>query len=111
MSRTRFRARQVYTGRMTHEPFTHAVANPAVRSDIAAAVASGTPVDQLAETFGISVSTVNRYAKEWEGARRKVKNLSGFEREAIIDGCRRGSRRRWERQYGAGVVRQVLGEE
>lgn len=112
VSRTRSRTPRVYTPDMTTpQPFTHAVSNPAVRRDIALAVASGTDPEQLAETFGISVSTVLRYAAEWEGAVRKVQALSDFEREAIIDGCRRGSRRRWERQYGAGVVRQVLGEE
>ncbi|MGV7586346.1 helix-turn-helix domain-containing protein [Mycobacterium kansasii] len=96
---------------MSREPFTHAVPNPSVRSDIALAVADGIPPEQLAAEFGISVSTVRAYVKEWEGARRKVQALSGFEREAIIDGCRRGSRRRWERQYGARVVAQVVGEE
>lgn len=95
----------------TPQPFTHAVPNPQTRRDIAQAVASGTDPEQLAETFGISVSTVRAYVKEWEGARRKVKNLSDFERDAIRDGVARGSRRRWERQYGARVVAQVMGEE
>lgn len=95
---------------MTPQPFTHAVANPAVRRDIAAAVRDGIPPEQLAETFGISVSTVRAYAKEWEGAARKAQALNDFEREAIRTGVARGARRRWERQYGAEVVRQVLGE-
>jgi hypothetical protein len=56
------------------------------------------------------VSTVRAYCKEWEGARRKVQALTDFEREAIVEGCRRGSRRRWVRQYGGEVVRQIMGE-
>lgn len=96
---------------MTPQPFTHAVPNPSVRRDIALAVRDGIPPEQLAAEFSISASTVHRYAAEWEGAVRKVQSLTGFEREAIRDGCRRGSRRRWERQYGARVVAQVMGEE
>lgn len=112
MSRTRSRPPWVYLRGMTSpQPFTHAVANPSTRRDIALAVTDGIPPEQLAETFGISVSTVNRYAAEWEGAVRKAQALSDFERDAIRDGCRRGSRRRWERQYGARVVAQVMGEE
>lgn len=112
MSRTGSRAQLVYTGDMTApQPFTHAVANPAVRRDIAQAVASGTDPEQLAAEFSISVSTVRAYAKEWEGVQRRSAALTDFEREAIRDGCRRGSQRRWERQYGTEVVRQVLGEE
>jgi hypothetical protein len=41
-------------------PFQHAVANPSVRKDIAAAVRDGIPVEQLAEAFNISESTVLR---------------------------------------------------
>lgn len=92
------------------EPFTHAVQSPSVRRDIACAVRGGIPADQLAAEFNISISTVHRYAAEWEGAQRKVQALSDFEIEAIREGCRRGSRRRWVRTYGAEVVRQVLGE-
>lgn len=91
-------------------PFTHAVANPSVRRDIAAAVRDGIDPLQLAAEFNISVSTVHRYAAEWEGAQRKVRALTDFERDAIIDGCRDGARKRWERQYGAEVVRELLGE-
>lgn len=94
----------------TPQPFTHAVPNPQTRRDIAAAVRDGVDPTQLAETFGISVSTVRAYAKEWEGAARKAQALTDFEREAIRTGVARGARRRWERQYGAEVVRQVLGE-
>ncbi|WP_396909861.1 helix-turn-helix domain-containing protein [Mycolicibacterium sp.] len=90
--------------------FTHAVANPAVRRDIAQAVRDGIPVEQLAEEFNISVSTVRSYARQFEGVQRKLLALSNFEREAVIEGCRRGARRRWERQYGAEVVRELLGE-
>ncbi|WP_018600991.1 helix-turn-helix domain-containing protein [Mycobacterium sp. 155] len=94
----------------TPPPFTHAVANPAVRRDIAAAVRSGIPVEQLAAEFNISVSTVRAYSREWEGAQRRVAALQPDEVTAIIDGCRRGARRRWERTYGVEVVRQVMGE-
>ncbi|CPS10688.1 Uncharacterised protein [Mycobacteroides abscessus] len=92
------------------EPFTHAVVNPGVRRLIAEKLASGTDPLLLAEAYSISVSTVHRYAAEFEGARRKALSLNDFEREAIIAGCRGGSRRRWERQYGAELVRQLLGE-
>lgn len=92
------------------EPFQHAVQNASARRDIAQAVRDGIPAEQLAAEFGISLSTVHRYAAEWEGARRKVLTLSEFEREVIREGCRRGNRRRWVRQYGAEVVRQVMGE-
>lgn len=94
-----------------HPPFQHAVANPSVRRLIAEKLASGTDPLLLAEAYSISVSTVHRYAAEFEGARRKMLALSDFEREAIVDGCQRGSRRRWERQYGARVIAQLLGEE
>ncbi len=45
--------------------FTHAISNPAARRDIALAVQSGIPVEQLAEEFNISVATVHRYVNEW----------------------------------------------
>lgn len=93
------------------ERFTFAVQNPGVRRDIAQAMRDGIPAEQLAAEFNISASTVRAYARQWEGVQRKVKALPEFEREAIIDGCARGARQRWERQYGAEVVRQVLGEE
>lgn len=48
------------------EPFTHAIPNASVRKDIALAVRSGIPVDQLAAEFNISPSTVRAYAAEWE---------------------------------------------
>lgn len=92
------------------ERFTFAVPSPSVRRDIAQAVRDGIPAEQLAEEFGISVSTVRAYAREWEGAARKVQRLTDFERQAIIDGCARGARQRWERQYGAKVVAELLGE-
>ncbi|SHP29254.1 Uncharacterised protein [Mycobacteroides abscessus subsp. abscessus] len=92
------------------ERFTHAVQNPGVRRDIALAVRDGIPVEQLAAEFSISPSTVRSYAAAWEGTQRKVQALNDFDREAIIDGCARGARRRWERTYGVEVVRQVLGE-
>lgn len=94
----------------SREPFVHAVASPSVRRDIAQAVASGIPVEQLAEEFNISPSTVRSYAREWEGVQRKVQCLSEFECEAIVDGVARGSRRRWERTYGTRVVAAVVGE-
>ncbi len=95
----------------SREPFTHAVSSPSTRRDIAAAVRDGIPVDQLAETFGISISTVHRYAAQWEGAARKVQALTADQRQQIIDGVARGARRRYEREYTAAVVRHVLGEE
>lgn len=91
-------------------PFQHAVPNPSVRKDIAQAVHAGIPAEQLAEEFNISESTVRSYAAEWQGAHRKVQLLTDWEREAIIEGCARGARRRWERTYSPEVVRQVLGE-
>lgn len=94
----------------SREPFQHAVQNPNVRRDIAQAVRDGIPAEQLAAEFGISLSTVHRYASGWEGAQRKVQALSDFERETIREGCARGSRRRWERTYGARVVEAVVGE-
>lgn len=93
------------------EPFTHAVPNASVRKDIAEAVASGIPPEQLAAEFNISVSTVRSYAKEWEGVRRRAAALNEWERDAIIAGCRRGARARFEREYTARVVAHLLGEE
>lgn len=95
---------------MSPQPFTHAVSNPSARRDIAAAVRDGVMPEQLAAEFNISVSTVHRYAAEWEGAQRKVRALTDWERQAIRAGVTRGALKRWERQYGAEVVRQVLGE-
>lgn len=92
-------------------PFTHAIPNSAVRRDIARAVADGVPVEQLAEVHGISVSTVRAYAAEFQGAQRVLAIIDDHTRSAIIAGCRGGSRRRWERQYGTTVVRELLGEE
>ncbi|WP_078321712.1 helix-turn-helix domain-containing protein [Mycobacteroides chelonae] len=94
----------------SREPFQHAVQNASVRRDIAAAVRDGIPAEQLAEEFSISLSTVRAYVAGWEGVQRKIQCLNEFEREAIIEGCARGARRRWERTYGAEIVRQVLGE-
>lgn len=91
-------------------PFQHAIANPSVRRDIALAVQSGIPVEQLAAEFDISVSTVRSYAAEWEGTQRKIRNLDVWERESIIHACARGGRRRWERELGADVVRELLDE-
>ncbi|SKM37418.1 Uncharacterised protein [Mycobacteroides abscessus subsp. abscessus] len=92
------------------ERFQHAIPNASVRRDIALAVAAGVPVEQLAAEFGISVSTVHSYAAEFQGAQRVLAIIDDHTRGAIIAGCRGGSRRRWERQYGAEVVRQLLGE-
>jgi hypothetical protein len=92
------------------ERFTHAVPNPRVRRDIALAVADGISPEQLAAEFGIGVSTVRTYAKEFEGVRRKVQALTEDDRQQIRDGVARGARRRYEREYGAEVVRQVIGE-
>ncbi|CPR69526.1 hypothetical protein [Mycobacteroides abscessus] len=94
----------------SREPFVHAVPNPQTRHEIALAVRGGISPEQLAEEFSISVSTVRSYAIEFENVQRKVQALSEFEREAIIEGCARGARQRWERQHGAEVVRQLLGE-
>ncbi|MGW4100622.1 helix-turn-helix domain-containing protein [Mycobacterium sp. NPDC004974] len=91
-------------------PFQHAVPNPSARRDIAHAVQSGIPVEQLAAEFNVSESTVRAYAAEWQGAQRKVLVLTDWEKSAIIEGCTRGARRRWERTYSPEVVRQVLGE-
>lgn len=91
-------------------PFQHAVADPATRRDIALAIADGIPVDQLAAEFNIAESTVRRYAEEWEGVQRTIRSLDIWERQAIVDGCSRGGRRRWERELGADVVRELLDE-
>ncbi|MBE5513728.1 Uncharacterised protein [Mycobacteroides abscessus subsp. abscessus] len=91
-------------------PFQHAVANPDTRRDIALAVASGIAPEQLAAEFNISVSTVRAYAKEFEGTKRRAAALTDWERDAIRAGCRRGVRARYEREYTAAVVRQVMGE-
>lgn len=95
---------------MTHEPFTHAVSNPSTRRDIAAAVRDGVPPEQLAETFGISVSTVRAYAKEWAGVQRRAAALQPDEVAAIRAGVARGARGRYEREYTARVVAHLLGE-
>lgn len=92
-------------------PFQHAVANPATRRDIALAVADGIPVDQLAAELDISPSTVRSYSKEWAGVQRTIRSLDHWERESITLACRRGGRKRWERELGADVVRELLGEE
>lgn len=111
VSRTRSRPLQVYTAGMSREPFTHAVANPSVRSDIALAVADGIPPEQLAAEFDISVSTVRAYVKEFEGVQRRAAALTDWERQAIRAGVARGARARYEREYTARVVAHVLGEE
>lgn len=111
MSCTGSRAQQVYTGEMTApQPFTHAVANPQTRRLIAEQIASGADPVEVAARHCISVTTANRYVVEFEGTKRRAAALTDWERQAIIDGCRRGARKRWERTYGAEVVRQVLGE-
>ncbi|MUL84330.1 MULTISPECIES: transposase family protein [unclassified Mycolicibacterium] len=94
------------TGR---EPFVHAVSNPSVRRDIAQSVRDGIDPEQLAAEFNIAPSTVHRYAAEWEGTQRRIAALQPDEVEAIRSGVARGARSRFERQYGAEVVRQVLG--
>ncbi|GAA4676548.1 helix-turn-helix domain-containing protein [Gordonia humi] len=91
-------------------PFQHAVADPGTRRDIARAVADGTPVDQLAEEFDIAPSTVRRYAEEWADVQRTIRNLDHWERESITLACRRGGRRRWERELGVDAVRELLDE-
>lgn len=95
---------------MSPQPFTHRISSPSVRRDIALAVASGIDPEQLAAEFSISVSTVRAYAKEFEGVQRRSAALADWERQAIRAGVARGARKRWERQYGAEVVQQVLGE-
>jgi len=99
--------------RMTEQrtPFTHAISNPSARRDIALAVRDGIDPWQLAAEFSISLAPVHRYANEWEGAQRKVQALTDWEREAIVDGCRRDARRRYVRKFGAEVVAQEMGRE
>ncbi|MDO3108638.1 helix-turn-helix domain-containing protein [Mycobacteroides abscessus] len=92
-------------------PFQFAIDNPAVRRDIALAVADGVSPEQLAEEFDISESTVRSYAAEWEGVQRRIRSLDAWERESIIHACARGGRQRWERELGAEVIRQLLDEE
>lgn len=95
---------------MSREPFVHAVANPAVRRDIALAVTAGIDPQQLAEEFGISESTVRSYAKEFENVQRRIRQLDVWERESIVNACKGGGRKRWERELGVETVRQLLGE-
>lgn len=92
------------------ERFQHAIPNASIRRLIAEQLADGADPVEVAARYDISASTAQRYRSEFEGARRKALSLNDFEREAIIAGCRGGSRRRWERQYGSEVVRQLLGE-
>ncbi|MBS4102851.1 helix-turn-helix domain-containing protein [Tsukamurella paurometabola] len=92
-------------------PFTHAIANPATRRDIALAVADGIPVDQLADEFNIAPATARRYAEEWAGVQRTIRRLDPWERQSIVHACRRGGRRRWERELGVDVVHELLSEE
>ncbi|MBS4102913.1 helix-turn-helix domain-containing protein [Rhodococcus erythropolis] len=92
-------------------PFTHAIANSATRRDIALAVRDGISPEQLAEEFNISTSTVRAYVTEWEDMQRRIRSLDPWERESIVHACRRGGRRRWERELGVEVVRELLGEE
>jgi hypothetical protein len=95
---------------MSRPPFTHAIANPAARRDIAHALHSGVSAETLAAEFGISAYTVRSYSREWQDAQRRVAALQPHEVEAIRDGCRRGARARWERQFGVAVVAALLGE-
>lgn len=101
----------MYTTGMSPQPFTHAVPNPSVRRDIAEQLASGADPVEVAARHDISVTTAHRYAKEFEGTKRRVSALTDWEREAIRAGVARGARRRYEREYTAAVVRHVLGEE
>lgn len=94
----------------TREPFVHAVANPAVRRDIALAVQSGISPEQLAEEFEISPATVRSYSREFENVQRRIRQLDPWERESIVLACRRGGRKRWERELGVETVRELLGE-
>lgn len=92
------------------ERFQHAIPNASVRHLIAEQLTGGADPAEVAARYDISVTTAHRYRSEFEGARRKTPSLTDFEREAIVAGCRGGARKRWERQYGAEVVRQLLGE-
>lgn len=91
-------------------PFQYAVPDPAQRRDIALAVESGIPVEQLAEEFGISETTVRAYHQEWAGTQRRIAVLTADDKEQIIAGVRRGARARYVRQHGARVVDEVLRE-
>ncbi|MDM2401896.1 ECF-type sigma factor [Mycobacteroides abscessus] len=88
---------------MSNEPLTFALARPSTRRDIALAVVSGISPDELAEEFSISSRTVRAYAAEWQGVHRKIRNLDVWERESIIQACRRGRRRvgsgSWDRRW------------
>lgn len=92
----------------TRQPFAFAVPDPAQRRDIALAVESGIPVDQLAAEFSISETTVRAYHSEFAGTRRRVQLLTTDDKEQIIAGVRRGARARYVRQHGKPVVDQVL---
>lgn len=91
-------------------PFQHAIENPATRREIAAAVRDGIDPQQLAEEFRISLSTVRSYAAQFENVQRTIRRLDAWERESIVLACKRGGRRRWERELGVETVRELLGE-
>ncbi|GAA1087296.1 hypothetical protein [Tsukamurella spumae] len=42
---------------------------------------------------------------------RTIRQLDPYERESTVFACRRGGRRRWERELGSEVMREPLGEE
>lgn len=93
---------------MTNEPFTYAVADRALRAEIAFALdAREATATELAELHGISEATIRRYAAEAD-ADRRLHALPDHIRGAMIASCRAGNRRRWERRYGRVVVAAVL---
>lgn len=92
-------------------PFRHAVPDPDTRRAVARAVRDGgVPVEEAAKKFNISASTVMRYVDEFERTERAVREMNELEKAAVRAGCEHGARARWERRYGAAVVRAVLGE-
>jgi DNA-binding NarL/FixJ family response regulator len=87
--------------------FQYAISDPQQRRDIAHAVESGIPVEQLAEEFDISEATVRAYHSEFAGTQRRVAVLTEDDKQQILAGVRRGARSRYVRQFGKNVVDEI----
>lgn len=91
----------------TRTPFEYAIPDPAQRRDIALAVESGIPVEQLAAEFDVAESTIRAYHAEFAGTQRRVQLLTADDRQQILAGVKRGARARYVRQYGRAVVDEL----
>lgn len=79
---------------------------PAVRRDVAAAVRDGIPWSISPRSSTSASAPCARTPR----TQRTIRQLDPHERESVIHACRRGGRRRWERELGADAVRELLGE-